>query len=269
MARNRILLSEMVSDYIAARGEDDADKRVPYKTCEANAKRVVREMAMNVNLGFALKTVLITIQQGEAYFDLPSDYVQYTKVGVIDGNGEVRTLGRNDKIRIAAEFLLDNNGNPLFDNTGEELKDSENRGVGIGGYDTQFFNYLGQDGGLYQLYGWDTSKNGYGEYRFNAELNRFEVANLSTSQVVLEYVYDLTKDSDFYVPLLSQKAIETGIYYYNIVRMSYRFIPMNEKERAKRDYLSARNVAGRMLRGATINEIVQAYRSGNKQSTKM
>lgn len=268
MARNKIKLSEIVSDYIASRGEDDTDKRVPYKTCEANAKRAIRDMATNVGVEFALKTVLLTLEPGQAYFDVPSDYLTYTKIGVVNGNGEVVSLGRNDNIRIAAEFLLDSNNNPLTDANGNELKDSYNNRGAVNNYDTVFWNYLYQ-GALYQLYGWETNQNQYGEYRWNAELNRFELSNMATSQVVLEYVYDVTKDSDFYVPLLMHKAIEAGIYYFNIIRMSNLFCPMNEKERAKRDYHNARFVAGSNLRGATIHEIVQGWRAANKQSPKM
>ena len=264
MARNRIKLSAVIEEYLAERTEASYDKDLPRDRIVMLAKSGLRRIASKI--GTNLKTVRIDIADGNTSVELPSDYLQYSKIGVVNSDGLVETLTVNNDIVIAPEQLK-TNGVIDKDAWGvDEVGSPVRSGGSLNDPYYMYLNYMHQ-GRMYHLYGATTDNNPNGYFRINEEFNRIEIGSVNASQIILEYDSDPTMSGDdFEIQEPLAEPLKRWIYSRAI--MGKRGVPATERQLAQMDYGRALSAALSEIQPIRINDIAAAYRHWNKQTAK-
>lgn len=241
MARNTIALESIVNDYILGRELTDYDT-ANKKQLMMYGKQAIRD-EIAISLGAYIKSVKLTVDTTLNTVALPSDYIEYTKIGVLDGNCRVQVLGLNEKINYAGTIALDEGGSAVLDADGIETlaaksctpTSSENQytGVFFNSYEDEFING--------RLFGLGGGNNARGYYRFNTMDNRIELSSeYAYDYIILEYIADESMSSNPHVPVEAEDYIRKYIFYRSIQRKMN--VPQSAIAEAKNNaYLSKKN----------------------------
>ena len=286
MAFNKVKLSQIIRDFIITLDGDDYASNASDSAIRNFALRGIREIGFD--LGKKIKSLKREIQPNNSII-LPDDFVDLSKIGIVDPHDIIRVLGQNkninhsmhriggtpplelsdtelasdgfssdDPLNISANIIDDVNSSKSPTNTGGSSTD-ENLDFYI------FENYLYQ-GGMGRLYG---TGGGYlsGEYRVNFELNRIEIeSNDDISEVVIEYIADEARSTDPEVHVYAEEALRCYMYYKIIERKSS--VPANEKARARAEYYNERRKANARLSNFTKDEALKTIRKNFMQAPK-
>lgn len=274
MARNYTTLDQIVSDYIITMEGDDYANNVSDTLIRTYAKRGIREMGFDMSK--KLRSLKLSINSANNTVELPDDYVDLVKLGVIGADGLVYVYGENKNLHIAQKYDVD---------TGDDLvaanaSDSDGDGVydrvdvdsptveydGLRGYDSYVFrNYLYENtmGALYGLGGGVYT----GEYRINLDQDRIELsASDDISEVVLEYVCDEARSTNPTIHVFMESALRAYIYFKTIEKKSA--VPLGEKARARSEYYNEKRLANSRMKAFGKDEALKTIRKNFKQSPK-
>jgi len=274
MANNYTSINEVVNDFILSIDSDDHVGSVPDYVIRSYALRGIRD------LGFDLSKVIRSIKllvKSNNTVDLPEDYVDWTKVGVVSGGGIVYVLGENKNINYSQSYVYDSLGNKAdYDNDGlydrVDSKTATNSGSpsadssiqdGLESYIFRNYVYDNDYGGLYGIGGGHL----YGEFRVNLDQNRIEIGDDNDiSEVVLEYIADEARSTNPRVHIYAEEALRAYIYYKMVERKSS--VPANEKARARQEYYNERRLANARMKSFTKDELLRTIRKNFKQAPK-
>jgi len=276
MARNTVPLSQVIKDFIITLDGDDYASNASDSAIRNFALRGIREIGFD--LSKKVKSLKLNINTANNTVELPDDFVDLVKVGIVDSDGIVRVFGQNKNINQSRAYV-DANGEAVY--TVSSAKDNDGDGVydrvddkdatttsssSIGDLDYYIFdNYLYQ-GGLGRIYGIGGG-NLAGDYRLNLDQNRLEVeTNSSYSQVVIEYIADEARSSDPSVHVYIEEALRSYIYYKIIERKAS--VPANEKARARSEYYNERRKANARMSNFTKEEALRTIRKNFQQAPK-
>lgn len=276
MARNTVPLSQVIKDFIITLDGDDYASNASDSAIRNFALRGIREIGFD--LSKKVKSLKLNINTANNTVELPDDFVDLVKVGVVDSDGIVRVFGQNKNINQSRAYA-NNEGEAVY--TAASAKDTDDDGVydrvddkdatttsssSIGDLDYYIFdNYLYQ-GGLGRIYGIGGG-NLAGDYRLNLDQNRLEVeTNSSYSQVVIEYIADEARSSDPSVHVYIEEALRSYIYYKIIERKAS--VPANEKARARSEYYNERRKANARMSNFTKEEALRTIRKNFQQAPK-
>ena len=276
MARNTVPLSQVIKDFIITLDGDDYASNASDSAIRNFALRGIREIGFD--LSKKVKSLKLNINTANNTVELPDDFVDLVKVGIVDSDGIVRVFGQNKNINQSRAYA-DARGEAVY--TVSSAKDTDNDGVydrvddkdatttsssSIGDLDYYIFdNYLYQ-GGLGRIYGIGGG-NLAGDYRLNLDQNRLEVeTNSSYSQVVIEYIADEARSSDPSVHVYIEEALRSYIYYKIIERKAS--VPANEKARARSEYYNERRKANARMSNFTKEEALRTIRKNFQQAPK-
>lgn len=276
MARNTVPLSQVIKDFIITLDGDDYASNASDSAIRNFALRGIREIGFD--LSKKVKSLKLNINTANNTVELPDDFVDLVKVGVVDSDGIVRVFGQNKNINQSRAYA-DGDGEAVY--TVSSATDTDDDGV----YDRVddktstintpgetdnldyyiFENYLYQ-GGYGRLYGVGGA-NLAGDYRLNLDQNRLEVdTNSGYSQVVMEYVADEARAADPSVHVYIEEALRSYIYYKIIERKAS--VPANEKARARSEYYNERRKANARMSNFTKEEALRTIRKNFQQAPK-
>lgn len=275
MARNYTQLSDIINDFIITLDGDDYVSNVPDSTIRAFALRGVRELGFD--LAKRIRSIKLPVDTSTDTAQLPDDYVDWSKVGVVSSDGIIYVLNENKNLNYSQKYSTDASGNK-YDSDGDGLYDREDSKTATGGTTTNtndsimegfdsyiFRNYVYENvaGRLYGLGGGFQN----GEFRINLDQNRIELANSnSTSEIVMEYVADEARSTNPQVHVYTEEALRAYIYYKIIERKSN--VPANEKARARAEYYNERRLANARMKSFTKEEALKTIRKNYKQAPK-
>ena len=280
MAHNKVKLSQVIRDFIITLDGDDYASNASDTAIRNFALRGIREIGFD--LGKKVKSLKLDIRTDAVApntVNLPDDFVDLIKVGIVDSDGVIRVFGNNKNINYSSKYETplyqydDFNNDPLnieSNKIADKVGDKTSTNNFPSGADNNldyyvFENYLHQ-GGLGGLYGVGGG-NLVGEYRLNLDQNRIEVeTNNGYSQVVIEYVADEGRSSDPEVHVYAEEALRSYIYYKIIERKSS--VPANEKARARTEYYNERRKANARLSNFTKEEALKTIRKNFIQAPK-
>jgi len=217
MARNLIASSNIVNDYLLGRENNDYDSSNE-KQLMMYAKQAVRD-ELAIDLGAYLKSVKLTVDTSLNTVTLPNDYIEYTKIGVLDSNCNVQVLGLNNKINFAGTFALDGGGDKILDSDGVETLNPKECTPTDGGdeYAGIFFNNYYENFNNGRLFGLGGGTNARGYYRINPMDNRIELdSSYAYDYIILEYIADESMTADPQVPVEAEEFVRNYIYYRSI-----------------------------------------------------
>jgi hypothetical protein len=269
MARNFVPIRQVVNDFIIGVGGDDYVNDASDVVIRNLALRGLREIGFDFMK--RIKSIRLSVNTDLYTVDLPEDFVDYTKIGVVGGDGLVYVMGENKNINMSMKYVTDSFGNPV-DSDGDGIYDREDGKEPVQvditdrGYESYIFrNYISEntDGRIYGLGGGRTT----GMFRMNYEQNRIEVTTgTAYSDVVIEYIADEARSENPSVHIYAEEAIRAYIYYRLVERKSN--VPYNEKVRARTEYYNERRKANARLKAFTKEQALLTTRKNTKQSPK-
>jgi hypothetical protein len=274
MARNTIKVSQIVNDFLLTMGHDDFVNDVDESVLKNFAKRGIREFGFDIMN--RVKSLKLSVNTTNDTVELPDDYVDIVKIGVVGTDGIVYVLGENKNINISQRYKTDSNGNNI-DSDGDGVYDREDsKGATSGtnsstariddGFEDYVFrNYVygGVEGRLYGVGGGRYE----GGYRVNLDQNRIEMQTSNNiSEVVIEYVADEARAVDPTVHIYLEEALRTYMYFKVVERKSS--VPMAEKQRARAEYYNERRKANSRMKAFSKEEALKTIRKNYKQAPK-
>ncbi len=276
MARNTVPLSQVIKDFIVTLDGDDYASNASDSAIRNLALRGIREIGFDISK--KIKSLKLLINSTNNTVELPDDFVDLLKIGIVDPDGIVRVFANNKHINQSMSYS-DSDGLPLFTST--DAKDTNSDGVldrledktstqgsvssSENLNDFIFDNYL-HEGSVGRLYG---AGGGHlaGEYRLNLEQNRIEVeTNNAYTHVVVEYIADEARSDNPDVHVYAEEALRSYVYYKIIERKSS--VPANEKSRARAEYYNERRKANARLSNFTKEEALKTIRKNFMQAPK-
>lgn len=276
MARNTVSLDQIIRDFIITLDGDDYASNASDFAIRNLALRGIREIGFDISK--KVKSLKLLIDSTNNTVELPDDFVDLLKIGIVDPDGIVRVFANNKHINQSMSYS-DGDDLPLFTST--DAKDTNSDGVldrledktstqgsvssSENLNDFIFDNYL-HEGSVGRLYG---AGGGHlaGEYRLNLEQNRIEVeTNNAYTHVVVEYIADEARSASPDVHVYAEEALRSYVYYKIIERKSS--VPANEKSRARTEYYNERRKANARLSNFTKEEALKTIRKNFHQAPK-
>lgn len=278
---NYVTLNELIGDYKITMDSDDYAANVSDAAIRNFALRGIREFGFDVTS--RIKSLKLSIDSSNNTVSLPDDYVDLIKIGVIEGDGIIRTLGENKHLNYSRKYEVDASGVATSETTdseggplnieANEILDRQDDKTPTSGSDGDsgdldyyvFENYLYQ-GGLGRLYGVGGGAR-VGDYRINLDQNRIEIdTNSGTSEVVIEYIADEARSTNPVIHVYAEEALRCYIYYKICERKST--VPANEKARARSEYYNERRKANSRLSNFSKTEALRTIRKNFKLAPK-
>jgi hypothetical protein len=191
--------------------------------------------------------------------DLPADYLAYTKIGVLNADGEVATLKRNP--------------NKTAYKIADADRTSNNTDDGIGdAYDSRFWSYVNyySGAGYVNLFGNGSMLNDAGEFNIDEEQGFIYLDNdFAYDYIILEYLSDASNDTDFKIPIQIVEATIAFLAWKDIEFLaSSRKVNMGEKQLRKSNYYNQKRLAKQRVNPIRLWEANSTIRAGQKLVVK-
>lgn len=280
MARNTVPLNQIISDFLITMADDDYASMASDIQVRTHALRGIREIGFDMSN--KIKSIKIEVNSSNNTIELPDDFVDLSKVGVVGSDGIVYVLGQNKNINQSRAYAnasgtkvgssadaVDSDGDGVYDRI--DSKNATNSGnPGASDDVTQGFNSFifrnyvyGASNGLYGIGGGHM----FGNYRLNLDQNRIELeSNHDISEVVIEYLADEARSKNPSVHVYIEEALMAYMYYKIIERKAS--VPANEKARARQEYYNERRKANARMKSFSKDDALQTIRKNYKQSPK-
>lgn len=208
--------------HIAFRGMDDLGLDFFYQ---------VRSVKLPVN---ANKTV-----------DIPEDYLQYSKVGLLNSKGEVITLGVNSKLATYAD-LNPNRASKVADNSLFNYYDQSS---------PVWYNFW-NGAGFGTLYGIPSGAPNLGSFKID-ETNGVIVLNLDFAYdyIMLEYVSSPNQNQEYRIPVQFRESMVCWLAWKDSANIPARsHFNLGDKRDKKHDYYNERRKAQARYKPLDLNE---------------
>lgn len=267
MARNTVSIDQIVNDFILTSDGDDYVNNANGVVVRNYALRGIREMGFDIQN--KIKSLILPVNKANYTIELPDDFVDYTKIGMIGGDGLIYVLGENKNQNMAMRYVTDAAKNPIDSNSDgvNDRVDAKVNGTRTphGGLESYTFrNYL-HEGNFGKAYGVGGGQYPAGEFRVNYEQNRIEL-NTGHDEIIVEYIADEARSENPSIHIYAENALRTYVYYRLVERKSN--VPSSEKSRARQEYYNERRLANARIKSFTKEEALKTIRKNYKQSPK-
>ena len=276
---NYVPLRQIIDDYVITLDTDDFANSPSDIAIRNVALRGIREFGFDITS--RVKSIKKDINTANNTVDLPDDFVDLIKIGIVGSDGVLRVLSQNKNINYSRQITQVNGAdttsqsdsqsgpldidNNLVLNRSDDKDATSTSSISNNSLQYVFDNYAYQ-GGLGRLYG---TGGGHlaGEYRLNLDQNRIEVdtAN-SSSELVIEYVSDEARSTNPVVHVYAEEALRCYLYYKLCERKSN--VPANEKARARAEYYNERRKAKARMSNFSKAEALKTIRKNFKLAPK-
>ena len=216
----------------------------------------------NLDITGNIKTVVLDVNLNKTA-SLPSDYIAYSKIGVLNGQGEVVTFKRNSQL---SQW---NAMSTQVDERLENVPTVSTLGFDPTTYPNIYFNYF-WNGGYGNLYGADSGTATFGEYKVD-EGNRVILLSPNSvhTQVVLEYLsdgYDAMAD-DYEIDSRCEEAFICYLRWQNAQDLRKKF-SSSDRQEFKFEYFNELRKAAMRTNPAILSEMQIAARISTKLAPK-
>lgn len=219
-------IESIVSSFLVETEQSDARR---YKLWQL-AFRGIEQMGMD--FFYKINSVKLPINSNKTV-NLPADYINYTKVGVLNGRGEIVPLKYNSKLTTYADMSPD------------RMQKIEDRSL----FDFYQYNYpiwynYWDGNGLVNLYG-VSGETVFGTFKIDLSNNIILLGdNFMYDYLMLEYVCSPNMESDHYVPIQFKEALIAYIAWKDIanVNASSHF-NLGDKRDRRHEFYNERRLA--------------------------
>jgi hypothetical protein len=282
-------LGDIISEFLVEKGETQTNRFAQLYTIGLSG---LREIHQDIN--GIIKIVELHVNSNDTV-DLPDDYVKYSKVGVIGGDGRVHLLGLDNSLALNKKYnscgVPIKRGDTEFVDFGYGLL--MNNGL-LGGYYNLAGNPLGT-GGAFWLGG---GQNAFGYFRYDRASNQLLLSNFGHHfwgdndnddgfpdsvdfdidtiphekhrhhrKIVLEYVADVNAENgDFIIHPFIIQTIKDWISWKMIA--NDRNYSASEKQYRSHVYYNSRRHSNMRYNSHTVQEWTEALRKENTATTR-
>ena len=188
---------------------------------------------MGLDFFYQIKSVKLPVLQNLTV-PIPDDYINYTKVGVLNSQGEIIPMGYNSNLTTYAD-LLPNRLQQTEDNTIVDLIQ----------FNTPIWYNYWNNGAFSNLYGLPSGSPFIGSFKVD---NHNGVILLNETfgyeYIMLEYVAAPKQGEEYYLPIHFKTALMWYIAYNDIAFMpNSRKGNLGDKEQRRRQYYNERRLA--------------------------
>ncbi|MES3018135.1 MAG: hypothetical protein V4721_10160 [Bacteroidota bacterium] len=253
------LLSDVCNEWLVADKGESQNNLFP--RIYAIAVSGMRELHMDVN--GLVKIAELTINDTDTV-DLPSDYLQYSKVGLCGADGRIHSLGLDNDLCL----------NKAYNDCGARIAHSafpSNNNISnenlLFGDSVLIAGAYNNTGGFFGL-GGGNNDNGY--FRYDRAANQLLLANMRipSESIVLEYISDLTatEDGDFIVHPFEIECIKRWISWRYV--LDNNNVSGGEKMSRERLFYLARTKMNKRYNSSTIQEWAESLRKSNTAAVR-
>lgn len=256
-------LSNIVNELLIELGEGSANK---FARLYQLGTSCLREQ--NMDLSGIPKVVDLIVNDNDTA-DLPSDYLNYTRIALCGKDGKLHSLGRNDNLCLDKTY--DACGNPAdMNNSGTRYVTSQATTIAGIWWSSDYLDDNIRNGEMLgRFFGIGGGNNANGYYRFDLNNGQILFGSLpsGTKKVVLEYLADIdAAEGDFIVHPFLIDTVKNYIFWKLISRDRTR--NGNEKQMAMIDFQKAERTSRIRFNSRTSEEWLTAFRTGNQASVK-
>jgi hypothetical protein len=237
-------LAEVIYQYIDQAKLTSAE----YRRMWPIAVRGVEELGLDVS-GMP-KTEKIIVNPNKTV-NLPSDYIAFSKVGVLNADGEVATLRRNLNLTAYRIEFSDRTSKNTDNSVGNTYRLQE----------LAYVNYF--DGASYtNIFGAGAALNSQGEFDVDENLGLIFLNNeFDFDYVILEYLSSPSDDPNYKIPIQIRDAVLSYIAWKDIEMMpSGRRSTMGDKQLRRKEYYNQKRLARLRVNPVTpwdVNEMIR------------
>jgi hypothetical protein len=269
MARDTVSIEQIVNDFMLTLDGDDFVNNASGMLMRNYALRGIREMGFDIQR--KIKSLKLPVNSSNDTAELPDDFVDYTKIGIIGGDGLIYVFAENKNQASPMKYKTDASGNNIdsdsdgvFDRV--DAKDAGSTRGSATDFETYSFRNFLHEGNIGRAYGIGGGHYS-GEFRINNEQNRIELySTAGYSEVVIEYIADEARSENPSIHIYAENALRSYMYYRLIERKAN--VPLAEKARARQEYYNERRLANARLKSFTKEEALKTIRKNFKQSPK-
>ena len=249
-----VTLDEVVRSVLIEEGQYTNHKLLQYTDY---AIRTLKELNFDI-LQEVVAAELYPNDLNSTRYDLPKDFVDYTRIGVCV-NGRVLPLGSMPDFCTVEKY----------DECGYVINAVPNTRVKTPVDSIYWFDNIKNGEFIGKRFGNRGGQSTHGYYRIDKEANQLVAGSVvAGSPIILEYITDGSTDkSDIKVHSFAEEALRLGIRMRSI-RMK-RNIPQGEKEAARRDYYNEKRLARARMKNFTKAEAMQMARKGVQSAPKL
>jgi hypothetical protein len=193
---------------------------------------------------------------GNKTAELPEDFIQWSKIGVLNASGEVATLKHNKQLSLINDGLTSR----LADN--ESVIGSDLGRISEGFY----LNYYGYGYGygcadIFGLSGNEMSQ--YGEFKVDEECGIVILnAEFPYQNIILEYIASPSEKDGFMIPVQAQEALIAWMSWRDITQLAAsRKVSIYDKQARRREYYAQKTLARNRLKPFRLEEAYDVTQS--------
>lgn len=199
---------------------------------------------LGLDFFYTVKSVKLPVNPNKTV-TLPSDYVKYTKIGVLNAKGEIVGLTFNNKLTTFADLLPD-----------RQEKTEDNSLFGWYNYQAPiFYNYW--DGiGYAAVYGLPSGGQRVGEFKID-NANNLVVLNehYNYDYLMVEYISSPQEGEDYRIPVQFREALIAYLGWQDIALLpNTRRGSYGDKEQRKRNFYNERRLANARYKPLYLEE---------------
>lgn len=261
----RMSLDNLIREFMVEVGDGNENKYARYLQHAISGLREFNfDLQSNTN---AVSAVILPVSN-LLTCDLPRDYINYIRIGILDQLGNFHGLGLNRDMRMATP--VDNCGNPTIPTTVTQSAADQVAGNAFG---LGLFNWDGpadniRNGELTgRFFGIGGGTNPYGYYRINLKTNKIELGGVIQGTIFLEYLADLDLiDGEFFVHPYCVEALKCYIYWKMNLRNDRK--SGVEKQTSRQEYFNEFARAKARFNAFRMDELMDAFRWVNKAAPR-
>jgi len=193
--------------------------------------------------------------------DLPDDYINYVRIGFCDSSGMFHELGRNNNICL----------NRSLDDCGQlktNKKDSSTSLTGVSASEEYYSTHYRNGENIGRFYGAGGGQNRWGNFRIDSTYNQIQLSGYTGGdKIKLEYLGDPAKaNGSFVVQPFALETVKSWIEW----KMSSKnpSVPQSQVQSNYFHYQRNKKMLRSRIKSLSVQDILQSFRKGNKQSPK-
>ena len=214
---------------------------------------------LGLDFFYQIKSVKLLVNSNQTV-NLPDDYLNYSKVGVLNSRGEIIPMGYNSNLTTYAD-LLPNRDALTQDNTIIDLIQ----------FNTPIWYNYWNNGAFSALYGLPSGSPFIGTFKIDNHNGVLLLSeNYGYEYVMLEYVATPKQGEEYYIPIHFKTALMWYIAYNDIAMMpNTRRGSLGDKEQRRRQYFNERRLANARYRPVDLHDAHQWSMEQQRLTVKM
>jgi hypothetical protein len=202
---------------------------------------------LGLDFFYQIKSVKLPVN-ANLTVSLPDDYLNYSKVGVLNSQGEIIPMGYNNKLTTFADLQPD-----------RLEKTQDNTITDLIQFNTPIWYNYWNNGAFSSLYGLPSGSPFIGSFKVDNHNGVILLSeNFGYEYIMLEYVASPKQGEEYYIPIQFKTALMWYIAYNDIAMLpNTRKGTLGDKEQRKRAYHNERRVANARYRPVDLQSAHQ------------